>query len=202
MSKKKGNRIDTGKKDSLKRPIYNWSTNNDKTVNSKLVSDGLKDFDYDDNRILEEFPGRIKQLYSLASELDDTGRDILKQYSGQIYLSLSKKNYDDIEEHLKDFEEDIISTGENSSWFDDEYDDYFKEKARKVRNKTGLSKIRQGNISFKQFKEDAENLQTVNNNKDNIVSDYGQHLVDEFVWGNNKQSYNNILEECENALNN
>lgn len=202
MSKKKGNRIDTGKKDSLKRPIYNWSTNNDKTVNSKLVIDGLKDFEDNDNRILEEFPGRIKQLYSLASELDDTGRDILKQYSGQIYLSLSKKNYDDIEEHLKDFEEDIISTGENSSWFDDEYDDYFKEKARKVRNKTGLSKIRQGNISFKQFKEDAENLQTVNNNKDNIVSDYGQHLVDEFVWGNNKQSYNNILEECENALNN
>ena len=92
-------------------------------------------------------------------------------------------------------EEDIISTGENSSWFDDEYDDYFKEKARKVRNKTGLSKIRQGDISFKQFKEDAENLQTVNNNKDNIVSDYGEHLIDEFVWGNNKQSYNNILEE-------
>ena len=91
MSKKKGNRIDTGKKDVLNRPIYNWTTNSDKTVNSKLVIDGLKDFGYDDNRILEEFPGRIKQLYSLASELDDTGRDILKQYSGQIYLSLSKK---------------------------------------------------------------------------------------------------------------
>lgn len=70
---RKGNRYDTGEKDELGRPIYNWSKNNDKTVSNDsdfhdLKSDFYEEPDLDDwgDDNQEE-----ESLDDLLSEFDD-----------------------------------------------------------------------------------------------------------------------------------
>ena len=48
MPKNRGNRIDTGRKDSKERPIYNWINPVDKVSDNNLINENFNDFDNSD----------------------------------------------------------------------------------------------------------------------------------------------------------
>lgn len=57
MPKNRGNRIDTGRKDSKERPIYNWINPVDKVSDNNLINENFNDFDNSDP--YQEFYTRI-----------------------------------------------------------------------------------------------------------------------------------------------
>ncbi len=49
MVKNKSQRYDTGRKDSLNRPVYKWRKYDNKTVNPEIYQNIENDFNNDDN---------------------------------------------------------------------------------------------------------------------------------------------------------
>lgn len=83
MSKDRAFRINTGRKDSMNRPIYSWNdnTNPNKTSQYFIREDNIKnDFQQDDHmitreEIIESFPGKLKELQEYARNIDNKEKD-------------------------------------------------------------------------------------------------------------------------------
>lgn len=79
MSKDRAFRINTGRKDSMQRPIYSWNDNKNpnKTSQYFVREDNIKnDFQQEEHTITKEevidsFPGRLKELQEYANSIDN-----------------------------------------------------------------------------------------------------------------------------------
>ncbi len=70
---RKGNRYDTGRKDDMGRPIYEWNKNSNKTVSNDNDFHDLKS-DFDDQPDLDDWGDDYQEeesLDDLLSEFDD-----------------------------------------------------------------------------------------------------------------------------------
>ena len=83
MSKDRVFRINTGRKDSMNRPIYSWNdnTNQNKTSQYFIREDNIKnDFQQEEHTITKEdvvdsFPGKLKELQEYAHNIDNKDND-------------------------------------------------------------------------------------------------------------------------------
>ncbi len=83
MSKDRVFRINTGRKDSMNRPIYSWNdnTNPNKTSQYFIREDNIKnDFQQEEHTITKEdvvdsFPGKLKELQEYAHNIDNKDND-------------------------------------------------------------------------------------------------------------------------------
>lgn len=83
MSKDRAFRINTGRKDSMQRPIYSWNdnTNPNKTSQYFIREDNIKnDFQQEEHTITKEdvvdsFPGKLKELQEYARNIDNKDND-------------------------------------------------------------------------------------------------------------------------------
>lgn len=83
MSKDRVFRINTGRKDSMNRPIYSWNdnTNPNKTSQYFIREDNIKnDFQQEEHTITKEdvvdsFPGKLKELQEYARNIDNKDND-------------------------------------------------------------------------------------------------------------------------------
>ena len=83
MSKDRVFRINTGRKDSMQRPIYSWNdnTNPNKTSQYFIREDNIKnDFQQEEHTITKEdvvdsFPGKLKELQEYARNIDNKDND-------------------------------------------------------------------------------------------------------------------------------
>ena len=97
---RKGNRYDTGRKDDMGRPIYEWSKNSNKTVSNDSDFHDLKS-DFDDQPDLDDWGDDYQEeesLDDLLSEFDD-------------YDNLDIDNDDEFGDFSEDYDLDDLDDG-------------------------------------------------------------------------------------------
>lgn len=106
MSKDRAFRINTGRKDSMQRPIYSWNDNKNpnKTSQYFVREDNIKnDFQQEEHTITKEevidsFPGRLKELQEYANSIDNQRNQFSADTTG--HPNMKSKNIRQYNQYL------------------------------------------------------------------------------------------------------
>ena len=174
MVKNKSQRIDTGKKDSLERPIYNWINNNNKTIDPELCHN-INDFDNKTNdNLLYDYYG-INYFLNAKNNIYHQSLD---------WEQCSQQEKDNILTYYSSPNgySEILRKGEQENWNGDFHGDGcyhpnindFKNlvdnhKTKLLNNNNNTKHATNNNYHYnyqQEFYNDTENRKSRNNNKE------------------------------------